>query len=88
MTRTPFTPLGPVKDHFWLMTGMAKSADVDLAAALSDGRITQDGYADLVTACRQCSDPGRCKRVMDSVDGHPSVPTYCENADIFADLSG
>ena len=82
----PFRPLGDANDHFWLMTGLARAMKVDLAAAIAEGRITRAGYSDMVTACRGCRGAAACAKLRDSVQGHQTIPDFCENADTLARL--
>lgn len=84
----PYRPLGDANDHFWLMTGLARDMNVDLGAAIAEGRITRADYTDMVTACRGCRGAAACTKLRDSVQGHQSIPDFCENAQTLADLKG
>jgi len=80
-------PLGNAREHFWLMTGMAKALDVDLGAAMAEGRLSRADYAAMVTACRGCTGAGACRKVLDAVESLPEAPGYCVNRETLPALA-
>lgn len=83
-------PMGDMRQHFWLTQDMAKALGVDLVAAFRAGRITQAGYAGMVTRCRHCSDPAGCRRWLGRHETRGSAtapPAYCENIDFLESLA-
>lgn len=80
-------PLGPPRKHFWLMLGMAKATGVELAEAAATGKITQDDFATMVTACRSCSNASGCARLLDRQTPLAETPEYCVNGDVLANLA-
>lgn len=79
-----FRPLGEEKTHFWLTKGMARATGVDMVAALDEGRISRDDYANLFSRCRKCAFARDCDKWLDRQwDGPVSAPDACENRDVW-----
>ncbi len=78
--------LGDIRKHFFLTTGMAKHAGVDLGDAIREGHLTREGYAECVTRCRHCTNPGHCAEWLPEAQDSDPVPDYCENRAIFHEL--
>ncbi|NSX56053.1 DUF6455 family protein [Parasulfitobacter algicola] len=80
-------PLGDTVTHYWLAKRMAKTAGVDLVAAIQDGRLHDQDWAETVTRCRGCGWAEGCQKWLlkhqDSVD---KAPISCKNADFFETL--
>lgn len=72
-------PMGEIRTHFWLTLGMAKHCHADLGRALAEGEITQEDYANLVTACRGCDAPEACSEWLKVADEGATPPAYCVN---------
>lgn len=80
-------PLGDPRRHFWLAQSMAKATGVDLTAAMQEGRIAQEDWADLITRCRGCAWAEDCADWLDTLqDGAAEAPAACVNADVLARL--
>ena len=80
-------PMGATRTHFWLMLGMAKAVNVNLVEAGATGKITQDGFAGMVTACRTCSNASGCRKLLEREERLTTTPDYCVNGDIMARLA-
>ncbi|WP_324056204.1 DUF6455 family protein [Salibaculum sp.] len=80
--------LGDARDHYWLMKGMSRARGVDLGAALTEGRLSHDDYAGMVQACRSCSKPGACKKLLNLREALEVSPGYCVNRERMDDLAG
>ncbi|MBT8411081.1 MAG: hypothetical protein KJP02_04710 [Octadecabacter sp.] len=80
-------PMGSTRTHFWLMLGMAKAVNVNIAEAAAAGKITQDDFAGMVTACRTCSNASGCRRLLDREEHLATTPDYCVNGDIMGKLA-
>lgn len=80
------TKMGPVRKHFWLTIGVAKAVSVDLGAAIDSGALTPEDYADMVTRCRSCPQPDRCRADLarSAIDAPPS---YCRNIAVLEELA-
>lgn len=80
-------PLGDPMRHFWLAQSMAKATGVDLSAAMQEGRIAQEDWADLITRCRACGWADGCAHWLERQEsGQADAPGQCVNADVFAQL--
>ena len=80
-------PLGDPVRHYWLAQSMAKATGVDLVAAMEQGLLGQDGWAEAVERCRGCGWTEGCDVWLSAqVPGGADVPEACENADLFARL--
>lgn len=81
-------PLGDEKVHYWLVQGMARATGIDLVAAMDDGLLSSEAWADVVQRCRGCDwqrDGGGCSRWLALQEpGAAHVPDTCENKSIFA----
>lgn len=80
--------LGDMRAHFLRVVKMSKACEVDLSTALDEGQIDVDHYADMITACRGCTQVGKCDRLLADMPVLPQAPDYCENRDEFAQLRG
>ena len=78
--------LGDPITHIWLMRRMAAAQGVDLAEAQAAGRLSQEGWAAMVTRCRGCADPEDCARRLER--GDPGLPGYCRNGRALGGLAG
>ena len=74
--------------HAALMNRMAETVGVDLTEAISEGRLTGEGWRDAVIACTGCSDPEDCITWLALRDGEPAeaTPAYCANARLMEEL--
>ncbi|WP_235857827.1 DUF6455 family protein [Marimonas lutisalis] len=53
--------LGSPELHFWLTRSVARAMGVNLSEAMARGELSADGYAALVTRCRQCPHVASCE---------------------------
>lgn len=74
---------GDLDRHFWLTQGMARTLGIRFSDAMADGRLTAQGFADLVNTCRGCAMSQRCTFWMADVHSRTEpAPAFCENAQI------
>ena len=76
--------LGAPERHFWLTRSMARTIGVSLSEAMAEERLSPQGYAELVTRCRQCPHVEACQQWLGSADAVNAehVPGHCLNATI------
>ncbi|QPM92102.1 DUF6455 family protein [Pseudooceanicola algae] len=83
-------PLGDPNEHYWRVQRMAKAVGSDLAAAQTEGRLSDQDWADMVTRCRGCSVTCACSDWLDraEMDGRTrdSAIPGCENKLVFPKL--
>ena len=72
--------LGNPSLHFFMTRGMARQMGVSLGDALSDGRLSAQAYANMVTRCRACLFVHQCQKAMAEAQGQRDAPEYCPNA--------
>ncbi|WP_170409684.1 DUF6455 family protein [Ruegeria atlantica] len=73
--------LGDVEKHFWLTRSVARCMKVSLTEAMAEGRLTPNGYAEIVTRCRasHCSD--QCELWLSKQQSQANTaPEFCANA--------
>ncbi len=46
---------------FWMLRSAARKLDIDLSAALAEGRLSASGYARAVRTCRRCCCQAECQ---------------------------
>lgn len=79
--------LGDPARHFWLTRSVARSMGVSLSEAMSTGRLSAQGYAQMVTDCRKCLFVTQCEHwLAQSGGGASEAPEVCANADLLNDL--
>lgn len=66
--------LGDEVDHFWLVQRMAKTAQIDLAAAFEAGDLTSEDWAAMVECCRGCAWTDGCKDWLAVPDQSAEIP--------------
>ncbi|MBR9650992.1 DUF6455 family protein [Thalassovita aquimarina] len=75
------TPLGDPVLHFWLTRSVARSIGLSLTEAMSEGKLTPQGYSEMVTRCRQCPLVSQCQQWLATQGGGcDQVPATCVNA--------
>lgn len=75
-------PLGRLMRRLRLVTGMARAAGVDVAAAHRDGRLDQTEWASMVQSCRRCRWDGQCQAWLNDParqNGDETPPAECRN---------
>lgn len=81
------TPLGDPTRHFWMTRSVARALGVSLSEAMVEGRLSKQGYADMVTRCRQCRFVHECESwLSQQVDRADSAPVCCQHATLFESL--
>jgi hypothetical protein len=74
-------PLGDPARHFWLTRSVARSMGLSFSEALSEGRISAQGYAQLVPQCRKCPCVQQCEAwLAETGFGATEAPAHCPNA--------
>ncbi|MGH1356180.1 MAG: DUF6455 family protein [Thalassovita sp.] len=80
-------PLGDPARHFWLTRSVARSMGLNFSEALTEGRISPQGYAQLVTQCRKCPHVDQCESWLSQAGfGATEAPSHCPNAPILNGL--
>lgn len=75
--------LGEVEKHFWLNRSVARCMNISLSEAMTEGRLTADRYAEMVTRCRASDCSGHCAIWLSEQQSEArSAPEFCANADI------
>lgn len=72
-------PMGEARAHYWMTLKMANAVGAPLDVALHDGRLGQDDYADMITRCRHCPQPTRCKAMLTNGAVGDTPPDFCTN---------
>lgn len=73
---------GSLDRHFWLTQGMARTLGIRFSDVIAQGRLTPQGFTDLVNTCRGCPLSHRCVAWMARAEAATQpAPSYCENAD-------
>lgn len=71
--------LGSAELHFWLNRSVARAVDVNLSEAMAEGTLTEQGYAAMVTRCRQCQQVEACQAWLAAGCTHDTPPEFCLN---------
>ena len=79
--------LGDVHRHFWLLRSVARSMNVDLSAAMAEGKLSDLDYAQMVTRCRGAGCGAACSLWLAQQQDHAqAAPAFCANADVLDGL--
>ena len=80
--------LGDIERHFWLNRSVAREIGVNLSKAMAEGRLSSEGYAELVTRCHAGGCHEACQQWLAAQTGDrpDGTPEYCANADILERL--
>ncbi|WP_254451537.1 DUF6455 family protein [Ruegeria sp. HKCCA5763] len=74
-------PLGEIEKHFWLTRSVSRCMGISLTEAMADGRLTPEGYSELVTRCRASNCEGQCALwLAEQQMLANSAPDFCANA--------
>ncbi len=80
--------LGDIEKHFWLTRSVARCIGLSLSEAMADGRLSPQGYAELVTQCRAADCSERCALwLAEQQVQATSAPPFCANAQTLDDLA-
>lgn len=80
--------LGDPHLHFWLTRGVARAMGFSFSDAMQDNRLSAQGYAEMVTACRGCVRVDTCKVwLAEQLSVSPSAPPGCVNSDVLEALA-
>ncbi|SLN43452.1 hypothetical protein PSA7680_02185 [Pseudoruegeria aquimaris] len=79
-------PLGEERRHYWLAKRMADAAQADVVGAFSEGRLSSQEWAGLVTRCRGCTWVEGCARWLEEDHPEAIAPAACANARVFEAL--
>ena len=72
---------GDIDRHFWLTRSVARMIGVNLTEAMEEGRLTPDGYCEMVSRCRTSGCCERCQSWLARQNGHAAAaPDCCANA--------
>ncbi|TMV10369.1 hypothetical protein FGK63_01575 [Ruegeria sediminis] len=75
--------LGDIEKHFWLTRSVARCMDVSLSEAMAEGRLTEQGYAEMVTRCRAADCHRQCELWLATRQAcAEAAPEFCANADV------
>ena len=72
--------LGDADLHFWLTRSVGRSIGLNFSDAMHDGRLSAEGYAQLVTTCRRCDRSADCQRWLGGSGGAGRAiraPEFC-----------
>ena len=79
--------LGDPARHFWLTRSVARSMGLSLTTEIATGRLTEKGYADMVTRCRGCPHTASCEAWLAERQAlSSSTPPGCRNAATLSEL--
>lgn len=74
--------LGVIERHFWLTRSVARVMGINLSECLADGRLSETGYATMITRCRAGGCHIMCEAWLATQTGQPGrAPGHCANAD-------
>lgn len=75
-------PLGDIERHFWLTRSVARTIGVSFTEVLAEKRLTEEGYAELITRCRAAGCTERCQLWLACQQGRAeAAPEFCTNAE-------
>lgn len=81
------TPLGDPARHFWMTRSVARAMGISFSEAMAEGKISERGYADMVTRCRQCAFVQDCESWLGrQCQRAETAPDCCPHAALFQEL--
>lgn len=81
-------PPGDPTRHFWLTQGVARALGLRFTEAILSGRITENGFAELVAACCHCPHGDACIEWLGRNGARSRVaPRFCRNGTALEALS-
>ncbi len=78
--------LGQIMTHVRLILRMGQATGTDLVAAHKVGRLSQEGWAEMIQSCRGCEWACACPEWLDQNENAPHAPENCPNRKRFAAL--
>ncbi|WP_170450897.1 DUF6455 family protein [Ruegeria arenilitoris] len=73
--------LGDIEKHFWLTRSVARCMEISLSEAIAEGRLTAQGYSEMVTRCRAADCSERCAVWLACQQSRATAaPDFCANA--------
>lgn len=76
-------PLGAIEKHFWLTRSVARVMGLNLSECMADGRLSEAGYAEMITACRAGGCDTMCQGWLATQTDRPAcAPGHCANAEM------
>ena len=80
-------PLGDIEKHFWLTRSVARCMGLSLSEAMAEGRMSEQGYAELVTRCRAAHCQAACEHWLAAQQCRAqAAPDFCANAETLDNL--
>jgi len=80
--------LGEIEKHFWLTRSVARCIGVSLSEAMVTGRLTPQGYAEMVTRCRASGCSQNCAQWLAAQQRRAdAAPEFCANAESLNNLT-
>ncbi|MGV6805701.1 MAG: DUF6455 family protein [Ruegeria sp.] len=74
--------LGEIEKHFWLTRSVARCAGISLSEAMAEGRLTEQGYCEMVTRCRAADCSEKCALWLSMQQAKAEkAPGFCANSD-------
>ena len=82
--------LGDPARHFWMTRSVARVMGFSLSDAMAKGRLSSEGYAQMVSRCRTCRQVSDCELWLASVRHGPAeiAPVGCVNAADYSQAKG
>lgn len=79
--------LGSTERHFWLTRSVARTMGLSMSAAMKEGRLSAQGYSEMIMKCRRCEFVDQCEQWLARCgDGAQSAPEPCVNAAMYEAL--
>lgn len=80
--------LGEAATHFWLTRSVARTVGLSLSEAMAEGRLSPEDYAQMVTACRGCTQIAACQTWLGTQVGVAAeAPSFCLHRDTLKRLA-
>lgn len=73
-------------EHGRLVLAMADRQGLDLQEMIVRAELSEDRFEHAVDRCMGCTQPTRCKGLLDSSRPTLRVPDFCRNDDLFIEL--
>lgn len=72
--------------HDRLVLTMADRQGLDLQEMIVRAELSEEQFQHAVDRCMGCTQPDRCKGLLDNSGPSMKVPDFCRNDDLFAEL--